>query len=132
MKPFPAHATILFLLLSLGEMIFCCLCPEEIPVNGSQFCGQELRGPDCNLNTIYTCVFGAIEAKQIRVYQNCNKRLPAERHCAMSSLNECKKTSNTPRFIEECLAGRGCYSPTEAKKAWKDFNSINPNLRFKQ
>jgi hypothetical protein len=132
MKPFPGHPTILFLLLSLGETIFCCLCPEEISVNGSEFCGQELRGTDCNLNTIYTCVFGASDAKQIWAWQNCNKRLPAERHCAMSSLNRCKKISNTPRFIEECLKGRECYSPTEAKKAWKDFNSINPNLRFKQ
>jgi hypothetical protein len=132
MKPFPAHATIFFLLLSFGETIFCCLCPEKISVNGSEFCGQELRGPDCTLNSIYTCVFGASDAKQIWAWQNCNKRLPAERHCAMYSLNQCKETSNRTGFIEECLKGRGCFSSKEAKKMWKHFNSINPNLRFQQ
>jgi hypothetical protein len=132
MKHFPAQSTILFLLLSLGGSSFCCLCPEEISVNGSAFCGQELRGPDCILNSIYTCVFGGRDAKQMWAFQNCNNRLPGERHCAMSSLKECRGTVDHPGFIEKCLKGRGCYSPDDAIRRWKDFNSVHPQLRFKQ
>jgi hypothetical protein len=133
MKPFPAPlSTVLFLLLSFGDSSFCCLCPEETWINGSEFCGQELRGPDCILNSIYECVVGARDAKPPGRWANCNNRLPGERHCAMSSLKECRDTVDHPGFIEKCLKGRGCYSPGSATQRWKDFTSVPPKLRFKQ
>jgi hypothetical protein len=121
----------LIILITYGKSASCCLCPDPALVfrNESFFCGQELRGSDCQINAKFICDVGSVTA--IKAAANCNGMASSTRNCAPPSYQHCKKQwKNSTVMITYCLRLRFCVDLKQAKNFWKIHNSTDPTLRF--
>jgi hypothetical protein len=121
----------LIILILYGKSASCCLCPELVLRNESYFCGQELRGSDCQLNAKFICDIGSVTAEIAE--EDCNENASSTRNCAPPSYQRCKQQWNgsTSRVLmAQCLRARFCVDLKRAKNFWKIYNSTDPKLRF--
>jgi hypothetical protein len=121
----------LIVLITYGKSASCCLCPgpELVSHKESYFCGQELRGSDCQLNAKFICDIGSVTAEIAE--EDCNERASPITNCAPPSYKTCKqKWKNSTVMLAQCLSSRFCVDLKRAKNFWKIYNSTDPKLRF--
>jgi hypothetical protein len=121
----------LIILITYGKYASCCLCPgpEFVLRNESYFCGEELRGSDCQINAKYICEMGSVTAEIAE--ENCNENASSTTNCAPPSYKTCKdKWKNSTVLLAKCLRVRFCVDLKRAKNFWRIYNSTDPTLRF--
>jgi hypothetical protein len=110
----------LIILITYGKSASCCLCPELVFRNVSYFCGQELRGSDCQINAKFICDAGSATA--IKAEANCNGMTSSTRNSVPPSYQHCKKQrKNSTVMLAYCLRLRFCFDLKRAKNFWKNL-----------